>query len=134
MTNEVFGLDTSVVLRLLVGTPVSQAERALAFLQTRAASGRPCMVNDLVVTEAYYALHAHYEVPKKEALLTLRAFLNSALVTASSEALASLEEMTGQSSKPGFVDRLIHHQYQSHSTRLVTFEKKASKLSETTVL
>ena len=49
------GLDTSVVLRLLVGEPQPLAERAWqVIVETRAARGE-IVVSDLVVSEAYFA-------------------------------------------------------------------------------
>ena len=68
MPSDHAGLDTSVVVRLLVGEPAEQADRALNHLASHRAKGTICSVNDLVVTEAYYALCSYYGVPKREAL------------------------------------------------------------------
>lgn len=45
------GLDTSVVLRLLLGQPADQAARAVAFLDERSRGGHHAAVSDLVVAE-----------------------------------------------------------------------------------
>ena len=66
------GLDTSLVLRLLLGQPVEQSQRAIAFLEEVARRGDHAVVSDLVVAETYFALQYHYNVPKKEALAALR--------------------------------------------------------------
>ena len=71
------GIDTCVVLRLLTGLPEDQAQRARTFLETCARKNVSVLVSDLVTAEAYHALIYFYEVPKKTALDTLRAFLNS---------------------------------------------------------
>jgi predicted nucleic acid-binding protein len=128
------GLDTSVVLRLLVGEPAEQADRALNYLTSHRAKGSICSVNDLVVTEAYYALCSYYAVPKREALQLLIEFLSSGEVCPLGKALEVLEQTLVSSSKPGFVDRLIHAHYQSDQAGLVTFEKAASRLPGTLVL
>ena len=54
------GLDTSVVLRLLLGQPADQAARAVAFLDELSRGGHHAVVSDLVVAEAYFALQHHY--------------------------------------------------------------------------
>ena len=103
------GLDTSVVLRLLVGAPSDQAARALGFVKQGLAAGLRVVVSDLVVTEAYLALHAHYDVPKAEAVAALQEMLRSGLVEPAARPRDSeiLEVAARSSAKPGFVDRLI---------------------------
>jgi predicted nucleic acid-binding protein len=128
------GLDTSVVLRLLVGDPPDQARVALETVQDAAAAGRLCLVSDLVVAEAYFALHAHYGVPKKEAVTTLRDFLRSDLVQPEGAALEALEATARASRKLGFLDRLIHAQYARASVSLATFEKAAARLPSAVLL
>ena len=66
-----FGLDTSVLLRLLVGRPPAQTARAVAFLDDVARHGDRAVVSDLVVAETYFALQHHYGVPKAQALSAL---------------------------------------------------------------
>jgi len=130
--SAVFGLDTSVVLRLLVGEPIHQAEAALRFVETEAAANRPCQVCDLVIAEAYFALHAHYQVPKSEALVALLSLLTSGQVEPTEQAVRSLRSALTASAKPGFVDRLIHEHYLP--ARLATFEKAAARLPTSQLL
>ncbi len=130
------GLDTSVVLRLLVGAPADQARAALGFVRQSLAAGRRVVASDLVVSEAYFALHAHYDVPKPEAVAALLEMLRSGLVEpADGPAITrALETATREPAKLGFVDRLIHAQYERISATLVTFERAAARLAGTTVL
>jgi predicted nucleic acid-binding protein len=130
------GLDTSVVLRLLVGAPPGQAQSALRFVKESLRAGILVVVSDLVVAEAYFALHAHYEVPKADAIRALLEMMRSGLVTPSdgSEILAVLAAAARSPSKPGFVDRLIHEQYARFSANMATFERAAGRLTATTVL
>jgi len=134
--DAVVGLDTSVVLRLLVGAPPEQAESALTFVKQSVARGVKVVVSDLVVSEAYFALHAHYDVPKAEAVSVLLEMLRSGLVEpADGPVLETVLEAASRSpAKPGFVDRLIHAQYGRASAGMVTFERAAGRLSGTTVL
>ncbi len=130
------GLDTSVVLRLLTAEPAHQADVALAFLKEIKAAGRRALVSDLVVLEAYFALHAHYQVPKKSAVATLLEFLQSGFVEQEEKgaAVEALRSISVSSQKPGFVDRMIHAQYWKVSATLVTFEKASGKLDGAIVL
>lgn len=133
---KLLGLDTSVVLRLLVGEPPDQADAALAFVKRNLAAGVKVVVSDLVVSEAYFALHAHYAVPKKRAVDALREMLSSGLVDpADGPAILSvLEAAWRPPAKPGFVDRLIHAQYRRASADLATFERASRRLPGTMIL
>jgi predicted nucleic acid-binding protein len=127
------GLDTSIVLRLLTGEPAAQATKAVAMLDELRASGKRGAVNDLVVSEAYFALQYHYEVPKQLALDKLREFLESPEVEPTGQALFILEQPNLGKAKPGFVDRVIHAQYLQTASGMMTFEKAAAKLPQVAV-
>ncbi len=128
------GLDTSVVLRLLLGQPTNQAARAVGFLDKLSREGHRAVVSDLVVAEAYFALQHHYDVSKHDALMGLRRLFADGEIKplgAVAEVLA-LEGLA--SAKPGFVDRLIHEAYASTADAMVSFEKAAGKLKSVRVL
>ena len=122
------GLDTSFVLRLLLGEPVAQAEKATAQMDELRSNGQRAAVCDLVFSEAYFALQHHYEVPKQIALDKLREFLESPEIVATGEAASILAQSGLGKAKPGFVDRLIHAHYLRETSGMVTFEKAATKL------
>ena len=67
------GLDTSVVLRLLVGEPADQAEAARRMLNDQPRGS--CAISDIVVGEAYLALRHHYVVPHVRVVGALSALL-----------------------------------------------------------
>lgn len=127
-------LDTSAVLRLLIGQPADQYERAAQFLAERLAAADPVHVSDLVLAEAYFALQHYYSMPKAEALTALALFAQHSGVSLAPTTLAVLELPQLANAKPGFVDRLIHGASQSAGHTLVTFEKAAKKLPATLVL
>ena len=133
---DAVGLDTSVVVRLIAGEPPVQTKRAVRFLEELAAQGRTAVVSDLAVAEAYFALHSHYDVPKKEALRALARFLGSGLVSPEpgGSAPQALADALTSATKPGFVDRLIHAQYAKTARGFVSFERAAAKLEGATVL
>ena len=130
------GLDTSVVVRLLTGEPRRQAEKAFAFVEELRQSGRRAIVSDLVVAEAYFALHTHYAVPKRGAVEALLALLQSGVVCPDPDgsSTTALEAIAAGPATPGFVDRLIHAQYLRAAARVVSFERAFRKLPDTLVL
>jgi predicted nucleic-acid-binding protein len=128
------GLDTSVVLRCLVGEPADQAQVTLDYLGQIESEGGRAIVSDQVVAEAYFALQYHYRVPKAEALSGLRDFLTSDGIESNGVAVAVLKTSQLESAKPGFIDRMIHRQYIEKADAVVTFEKSAHKLPRTVVL
>jgi len=122
------GLDTSFVLRLLVGEPEKLFGRALAALDRLRATGQRGAVSDLVVAEAYFALHYHYGVPKQLALDQLSEFLESPEIVCLGEARTVLQVSDLGKAKPGFVDRLIHAEYLRRTEGMLSFEKASKRL------
>ena len=128
------GLDTSVVLRLLIGTPPDAAEVARAFV---AGATTSVFVSDLVVSETYYALKHHYKIPHAEAVSALNALLADARVQSSGVAksvLAAMSSRTETRSTPGLLDRLIHADYARDDVRLSTFDRELSRLAGANLL
>jgi predicted nucleic acid-binding protein len=128
------GLDTSVVLRLLLGQPADQAQRAVAFLETVAHRGDQPVVSDLVAAETYFALQHHYAVPKKDALAALRRMFADGEIESQGVVLEVLALEGLASAKPGFVDRLIQGAYISNGGSMATFEKASGKLDAVQIL
>ncbi len=128
------GLDTSVVLRLLLGQPADQGARALAFLDALSRGGHHAVVSDLVAAEAYFALRHHYGLSKQDALMGLRRLFADGEI----RPLGAVEKVLAvdgiATAKPGFVDRLIHGAYAGTTDQMVTFEKAAGKLKSVRVL
>jgi len=128
------GLDTSVLLRLLVGDPHDQAEKARSFLDRLFEEGERGWVSDLVVSETYFALQYHYKASKKEALEALRDLFAAGEIIGIGAAPEVLKIPNLHSANPGFVDRLIHADYSRSDGAMATFEKKAGRLPRVTVL
>ena len=129
------GLDTSVVLRLLVGRPGDPAARAAACLDDLAQLGDEPVVSDLVVAETYVARQHHYGVSKAEALSARRHLFEDGEIAPHGAAAEVLATPELASAKPGFLDRLIHRADVSGGLRrMVTFERAASRLGSVVVL
>lgn len=127
-------LDTSFVMRLLVSQPPELFLIASVFLAKQRAAKVPVHVSDLVLTEAYFALQAFYQLSKSDAIDALASFGESSGITVSPIAREVLALPNLASAKPGFVDRLIHGESHAGGRTLVTFEKSARKLADTVVL
>jgi len=127
-------LDTSVLLRLLVGEPKNQAKKAEEAFDAISKAGGKAMVSDLVFCETYYALQFHYKVPKKDAVAALKNLSQAEDIECSTIARAVLTQTNLHSANPGFVDRIIHAQYDAVGAQMLTFEKAAKKLPNTQVL
>lgn len=131
----IVGLDTSVIVRLLTGEPRDLALAAFGYLLERKKAGDRVLVSDWVVAEAYYAVQYHYGASKKDALAALGDFLASPWVEGTGEAAAVLAIPDLESSKPGFIDRMIHRNYlRSGAEEVATFERAAAKLPQVRVL
>jgi len=119
------GLDTSIVLRLLTGEPVAEARLARARVERAHSAAEHVLVTDLVLVEAYFALHHHYGLAKEDARSHLRRMALSGVVTVvPPEAISALEPSAGA----GLADRLIHARYRSTGAITLTFDKKMSAL------
>ena len=134
MNFENVSLDTSVVLRLLVGVPADQARVAKEFVTQRLARNDSLHISELVLSEAYFALQTFYKIPKSEALEMISLLSAGGGFTISRNAADVLALPNLSSAKPGFVDRLIHGVSHGQGHTLVTFEKTAKKLPAIHVL
>jgi predicted nucleic-acid-binding protein len=79
-------------------------------------------------------LQFHYQVPKKDAISALKTLSQSEEIECSLIARTVLTETNLNSANPGFVDRIIHAQYEVTGAHMLTFEKAAKKLHNTQVL
>jgi predicted nucleic-acid-binding protein len=127
-------LDTSVVMRLLTGQPLDLDTLARHYMAETERAGAKVFVSNLVVMEAYYACQHHYGMPK-QAVLDGLAKLVSLTTFVVHPLLIEILSMPGlESSMPGFLDRLIHAEAITARLPLLTFERTASHLPQTTVL
>ena len=134
MNHTRYAADTSFLLRLLTGDPEAQFQTASTFLEECKKLDHSLEVNDLVLAEAYFALQHHYGYLKEDALQALAKLGSHPGIIFSSNATKVLTLPNLASTKPGFVDLLIHGSARANQRKLVTFEKSARKLPETIVL
>jgi predicted nucleic-acid-binding protein len=127
-------LDTSFILRLLTGSPPKQFVLARQKVDETLDQRRALIVSDLVIAETYFALQYHFEVPKKEALEQIRAFLLSGIVESSSGSVCFYVIQNVHSYKAGFVDQLICGQFLSSCEEIFSFDQALAALPRVTIL
>ena len=129
-----FGLDTSVVLRLLTGQPQDLAAKALERYQDGIAAGDDFSVSDLVAAESYYAIQHHYGKSKEEALDALGSFSSGDGISFSQNFEAAINTPNIHKASPGFVDRMLVSGYGENGQITLSCEKSFRRLPGTEVI
>ncbi len=125
------GLDTSVLVRLLVGEPAPLAAKAQERLLEAHRVRQAVIASDLVIAEAYHALKHHYDLEPSDIRKALLAMLTSGMVQPEpgSAVLSVLQEK--KPGKAGFVDRLIQAHYEIDHMTTLTLDKAQAKMGRT---
>ena len=121
------GLDTSLIVRLLIGEPEEQVRAVWTLVQSESDAGRPPLVADLVVAESYFVLMHHYSIPALQAVTALAALLADERLVGESAAELLAEPLSDRSALD-FDDLLIHRHYSHAGRTFATFDKRAARL------
>lgn len=121
------GLDTSIVVRLLVGEPEDQARAARRRIEEALADGERVVVTDLCVAEASHALRHHYDVPPSETRTMLAALLTSGVVESDPPDVAAAVAAAGRGA--GLIDRLLVARHRRAGAKTLTFDRQQARLS-----
>ena len=89
--------------------------------------GAQLYANAMVIGEVYIALQHHYSVSKSQARLGLTKVLTSGLVKPVHGA-STLEVISQAAKGCGFMDRLIAHDYEQSTSRVLTLDRKMGDL------
>ena len=122
-----FGIDTSVLVRLLTGDPPAEFDRcANALRHLIEAEDAVILASNQVIGEAYIAVQHHYGVSRADARSGLLDVLQSGLVGALNgrPVLTAIEA----SDSPGLMDRLITDGYASNSVEVLTLDRRMASL------
>lgn len=124
-----YGIDTSVFVRLLTGDPEADYEKTVERFEKRlqAEPQAEFFVSNQVIGEAYIALQHHYEIPKSAAREALLSVLTSGLCSPlnGTPAIRALQTDNGC----GLLDRLIADDYEGRGMKVLTNDRKMSRLS-----
>ena len=130
-----YGVDTSIILRVLTGQPTSLAAIVRTRLESLWLSGAILDVCDLVVSETYFALQHSYGLTKESALNALLKLSVHPGLRISNQVVAALRTENLARAKPGFLDRVIHGTYVADDDSvMLTCEKGSKKLANVEVI
>lgn len=116
-----FGIDTSVLLRLVTGEPQQDLERCLTGLAAEIEAGGQILVSNQVLGEAYLVLQQFYGVSKPAARAALLEVLRRGLVAPLNG--ESVLELLREPGGPGLVDRLIVDGYSRNDIETLTLDR-----------
>ena len=122
-----FGIDTSVLVRLVAGEPQAEFERCVETLRSLIEDdGAEIVVSNQVVGEAYVAVQHHYGVSKADARTGLLDVLRSGMVAPLNgrAVVAALEAREGA----GLLDRLIVEEYSRVGLHVLTLDPRMAGL------
>ncbi len=124
-----FGIDTSVLVRLLTKDPEEKFEYCVAKLRALADDrDGEVFASNQVVGEAYVAVQHHYGVSKADARAALLDVLQSGLVAPLNG--QSVLEALAATRGAGLFDRLIADDYSRAGLEVLTLDRRMASLPE----
>lgn len=128
-----FGIDTSILVRLLTGDPEVEFARCVRGLaRLIEEDGAEIFASNQVIGEAYVAVQHHYGVSKPDCRAGLEDVLRSGLVAplGGDDTLTAL----GQTGGAGLLDRLIAADYSGADLKVLTLDRKMAHLADARLL
>ena len=125
-----YGVDTSILVRLVAREPQADFERCLSRLSALVDErGCEMFASNQAIGEAYAALIHHYHLSSAVARAGLHDTLTSGLVAPlnGQEVLDALTASTG----PGLFDRLIANDYARAGLETLTLDRRMATLPQT---
>ncbi len=122
-----YGIDTSVLVRLVTGHPEDGFEYSLSALRALVEDdGAEIFASNQVIGEAYVAIQHHFGISKLDARAGLLDVLQSGLVAPLSG--GSVIAALGASGGAGLLDRLITSDYSRANVSVLTLDKRMAAL------
>ena len=127
-----YGIDTSVLVRLVTGTPPDAYSRCVERLHAMVGSGAEIFASNQVIGEAFVAVQHHYGVSAVDARAELSKALRSGLVAPLNgrTVIEALEAAGG----PGLFNRLIADDYARADLHVLTLDQKMAGLPDAQLL
>ena len=126
---QVYGIDTSVFVRLLTGHPEAEFQATVAAIQAmyEREPAAALVVSNQVIGESYITLQFHYKLSKADAKEGIRKLLSDGMVSPINgfPIIELLQEQGGA----GLMDRLIIQDYQERGFAVLTRDKTMAKIS-----
>ena len=132
MIRQRIGIDTSVLVRLITGSPPDVYTYCVKRLHELVMGGAEVFVSNQVIGEAYIAVQYHYKVSKADARTELLNVFRSGLVTPlnGQTAIEALSDPSG----PGLLDRLIANDYSQAGLKTLTLDRRMASLPTVSLL
>ena len=128
-----YGVDTSILVRLVAREPRADFERCLDQLGVLVDEmGCEVFASSQAIGEAYAALIHHYDIPSTDARAGLLDVLTSGLMSPLSGP-AVLEALSAAAG-PGLFDRLIAADYSQAGLETLTLDRQMASLPTTRLL
>jgi len=128
-STPLYGIDTSVFVRLLTGHPEREfraTSSALAALFESEPTAE-LVVSNQVIGESYITLQHHYGLTKAEAREGIRKFLTAGIVGPLNG--APVLEVLTETGGAGLMDRLIIQDYRAAGLKVLTNDRKMSRIA-----
>jgi predicted nucleic-acid-binding protein len=126
------GLDTNVVMRLLVSDDAEQTQRARKLIEQSLGREEPVLVSLLVLIESEWVLRSSYGFKRDAVLNMFRALLEARELSFEDEPAVEEALFHFKDSACGFADSLITaHNRQLGCRATATFDAKAARLPGT---
>jgi predicted nucleic-acid-binding protein len=127
----VIGIDTNVLVRLLVRDDERQSAVAIRYLTTHCASHDPGLVADIVFVECAWVLAYLYDYTRAQIGDAIEGLLSAAQLRAANASAVSSALQTFRSSSADFADCLLGiNNAHAGCAHTATFDRKAAKLPE----
>jgi predicted nucleic-acid-binding protein len=126
------GIDTNVVIRLVVADDADQTRRARKLIEQSLSRDEPVLVSLLVLLESEWVLRSRYGFTRKTLLAIFRALLEAPELSFEDEPALEEALFRWKDSACEFSDCLIAaHNRQMGCRATATFDAKASRLPGT---
>jgi predicted nucleic acid-binding protein len=134
LSTHVYGIDTSVFVRLLTGHPETDFQKTTAALKKLCAEepSTELVVSNQVIGEAYIALQLHYSIDKADARAAVLELFSGGFISPLNG--RRVIEILSTQGGAGLMDRLIADDYQNHGLKVLTNDKRMAKLSRIRLL
>jgi predicted nucleic-acid-binding protein len=123
------GIDTNVLVRLLVADDERQFEKARRLIRHEAAAGNPVLISQLVLLECEWVLRSRYGLAKAAILGALSGLLDSTEVRIEDEACVEEALYVWKDSSADFADSMIAAKYRALGySSTISFDARAARL------
>ena len=128
MTHQRIGIDTSILVRLLTGSPSDLYLYCVERLNALVIGGAEVFASNQVIGEAYIAVQHHYGVSEADARVELLNVFRSGLVSPlNGQAVITALSASGS---PGLFDRLIADDYARAGLEALTLDRRMASLPD----